>query len=345
MSRCFSKIQSILGQYECFKQTHPHLVDSSLFRIGLPSNTSLRNSQLWTDPTTESFPRWNLRIQVFPCFSRCIRTWKTAVRCHSHIMIWIAQNNLNYKLTALHDSRGSLLRVPVSWNLIDLTVVRWQRCRQPRLSIQFQISQAFIDKCEIDRNPISQAAVRAVGDAHLKCCMQMYCALAVEVHEFEESNGAEAWRLIQSTCARHSKSTICFGKEDYNACETLVRPHGRFWIKTEILEAGRRRVGTRLRELLADAVKFIVMMNMAPIFLRNSKAIVYSHQHSSACSLVAVVLILSNLQSREKGQRWKPAPQRKSHDQHEFYWHQCARIVANLDIGRKIARIPGGVSV
>ena len=31
-----------------------------------------------------------------------------------------------------------------------------------------------------------------------------------------------------------------------DSCEALVWPHGRFWIKIEILRAGRRRVGTRL---------------------------------------------------------------------------------------------------
>ena len=36
-----------------------------------------------------------------------------------------------------------------------------------------------MDRCDIERNPISLAAVRALGEAHLKCCMQMYYALAL----------------------------------------------------------------------------------------------------------------------------------------------------------------------
>ena len=56
---------------------------------------------------------------------------------------------------------------------------------------------------EIERNPISLAAVRALGEAHLKCCMLMYYALALItkgsvrtlIRSVEETNGAEAWRL------------------------------------------------------------------------------------------------------------------------------------------------------
>ena len=34
------------------------------------------------------------------------------------------------------------------------------------------------DKCEIERNPISLTAVKALGDAHLKCCVKMFYSLA-----------------------------------------------------------------------------------------------------------------------------------------------------------------------
>jgi len=77
------------------------------------------------------------------------------------------------------------------------------------MSLVGAVSQALMDKCETERNPISLAAVRALGDAHLKCCMQMYHALAVIakgsvrtlVRSVEESDGAEAWRLIHSRYA------------------------------------------------------------------------------------------------------------------------------------------------
>ena len=56
---------------------------------------------------------------------------------------------------------------------------------------------------------ISLAAVQVLGDAHWKCCMQMYYALALItkgsvrtlIRSVEETNGAEAWRLIHSRYA------------------------------------------------------------------------------------------------------------------------------------------------
>ena len=74
------------------------------------------------------------------------------------------------------------------------------------------VSQPLMDKCEIERNPISMAAVKLQGDAHLKCCIQMYYSLAsvtkgsvrTLVRSVEESNGGEAWRLIHN---RHAPDT------------------------------------------------------------------------------------------------------------------------------------------
>ena len=95
----------------------------------------------------------------------------------------------------------------------------------------------MMDKCEVERNPISLAAVKALGDAHLKCCIQMYYSLALItkgsvrtlIQSVEETNGAEARRLIQQqTCARHAESTIRIDAEDQYACEILVRSRGWF---------------------------------------------------------------------------------------------------------------------
>ena len=47
------------------------------------------------------------------------------------------------------------------------------------MSLVSSVSHTLMDRCEVERNPISLAAVRALGEAHLKCCMQMYCALAL----------------------------------------------------------------------------------------------------------------------------------------------------------------------
>ena len=117
-------------------------------------------------------------------------------------------------------------------------VVRWKRCRVPRLSIQLQNTHEPRQFCcsradgqlRNERNPISLAAVRALVEAHLKCCMQMYYALALItkssvrtlIRSVEENNGAEAWRLVQSIRARHQKSTVCLDAEDHDAREILV---------------------------------------------------------------------------------------------------------------------------
>ena len=100
------------------------------------------------------------------------------------------------------------------------------------MSLVSSVSHEMMNRCEIERNPISLAAVRALGDAHLlKCCMQMYCALALItkgsvrtlIRSVEETNGAEAWRLIHSRYAPDTQNRqLCPDAEDHDACETLV---------------------------------------------------------------------------------------------------------------------------
>ena len=41
------------------------------------------------------------------------------------------------------------------------------------MSLVSTVSQPLMDKCEVERNPISLAAVKLLGDAQLKCCIQM----------------------------------------------------------------------------------------------------------------------------------------------------------------------------
>ena len=48
------------------------------------------------------------------------------------------------------------------------------------MSLVSTVSQPLTDKCEIERNAISLAAVKLLVDAHLKCCIQMYCSLAFD---------------------------------------------------------------------------------------------------------------------------------------------------------------------
>ena len=72
----------------------------------------------------------------------------------------------------------------------------------------------LMDKCEVERNPIHLAAVEALGDAHLKCCTQVYHSLALItksgvrtlVRLVEESSGAEAWRPIHSRYASDTRN-------------------------------------------------------------------------------------------------------------------------------------------
>ena len=77
----------------------------------------------------------------------------------------------------LKDLRG--LGKPPSFDGNDAEYQYFRFSFRIRMSLVGAVSPALMDKCEIERNPICLAAVRALGNAHLKCCMQMYCALAV----------------------------------------------------------------------------------------------------------------------------------------------------------------------
>ena len=113
-----------------------------------------------------------------------------------------------------------------------------ERCRVSRLSLQLpnpheprQRSVSTVDGQVRSRAESDLlAAVKALGDAHLKCCIHMYCSLALITkgsvrtlgRSVEGSNGAEAWRLIHNRPAPDSESTVRFDAEDHDACETLV---------------------------------------------------------------------------------------------------------------------------
>ena len=85
------------------------------------------------------------------------------------------------------------------------------------MSLVSSVSHELMYRCEVERNPISLTAVRALGEAHLKCCMQMYYALALItrgsvrtlIRSVEETNGAEAWRLIHSRYAPDTQNRQC----------------------------------------------------------------------------------------------------------------------------------------
>ena len=47
------------------------------------------------------------------------------------------------------------------------------------MSLVPAVSHTLMDKCETERNQITLAAVKALGEAHLKCCTQMDYSLAL----------------------------------------------------------------------------------------------------------------------------------------------------------------------
>ena len=119
----------------------------------------------------------------------------------------------------------------------------------------------------------------ALGDAHLKCCIQMYYSLALItkgsvrtlVRSVEESNGAEAWRLIHNRYASDTQN------RQYALMQEIMMSAKLWWDHAERFESGLRAWELDVGEwenvsgtALADAVNYTVIMHMAPIFLRNS---------------------------------------------------------------------------
>ena len=128
----------------------------------------------------------------------------------------------------LKDLRG--LGKPPSFDGNDAEYQDFRFSFRIHMSLVSSVFHEMMNRCEMERKTISLAAVRALGDAHLQCCMQIFYASAlitkgsvrILIRSVEETNGAEAWRLIQSIRARHSKSTVCPDAEDHDTCETLV---------------------------------------------------------------------------------------------------------------------------
>ena len=142
-------------------------------------------------------------------------------------------------------------------------------------SLVSSVSHELMDRCEVERDPISLTAGRALGEAHLKCCMQKYFALALitrgsvrtPIRTVEETNGAEAWRLIHSRYAPDSQN------RQYALMQKIMTPAKQRCDHTEGFESRPKSweldVGEWERAsgtALADAVKYTVMMNIAPNF-------------------------------------------------------------------------------
>ena len=121
----------------------------------------------------------------------------------------------NYK-----DLRG--LGKPPSFDGNDAEYHDFRFSFRIHMSLVSTVSQPLMDKCEVERNPISLAAVKL---------LQMYYSLAMitkgsvrtlvrSVKESKRSRGMAS--DTQQICARHSESTVRLDAEDHDACETLV---------------------------------------------------------------------------------------------------------------------------
>ena len=154
-----------------------------------------------------------------------------------------------------------------------------------RLSIRIHMSlvspvwQQMLDKCEIEKNPISLQAVKALGEEYANCSTQIYYSLALitkgsvktVVRSVEETNGAVAWRFIHSRYAPDTQN------RQFASMQKIIAP-AKPWgehpggfepdLRAWELDVGEweRVSGTSL----ADAVKYTVMMNMTPSHLRNN---------------------------------------------------------------------------
>ena len=77
------------------------------------------------------------------------------------------------------------------------------------MSLVSPVPQLRLDKCEIEKNPISLQAVKTLGHENANSSTQIYYSLALItkssvktlVRTVKEANGADAWRLIHSRYA------------------------------------------------------------------------------------------------------------------------------------------------
>ena len=186
-----------------------------------------------------------------------------------------------------------------------------QNPHQPR---QHSLSTVDGQDANSSGNPISLAAVKLVGDTHLKCCIQMYFSLALTTkvsvrtvaRSVEDSNGAEAWRLIHIIYAPDTQN------RQYALMQKIMMP-AKLWCGhaegfeepgLRALDVGEweRASGTAL----ADAVKYTVMMNVAPIFLRNNLQLgAYANSAALRTALLHMVLLFPKLWSKSDRVSWK----------------------------------------
>ena len=201
-------------------------------------------------------------------------------------------------------------------------VVRWKRFRVSRLSLHFpspheprQRSLSTVDGQMRSQTKFDLAGSRAkLGDAHLKCCMQMYYALALItrgsvrtlIRSVEETNGAEAWRLIRSRYAPDTQN------RPYILMQKTMMPAKPLCDHTEGFESGLRfwelDVGERERASRTALAGSQVHSDdeYGPDFSWKQPAVGYiRQQYSSSCSSVAMVLLFPKLWSKSDRVSWK----------------------------------------
>ena len=228
----------------------------------------------------------------------------------------------------LKDLRG--LGKPPSFDGNDAEYQDFRLSFRIHMSLVSSVSHELMDRCEIERNPISLEAVRALGEAHVKCCMQMYSALALTTKGSVRT-------------LKHSR----YAPDTQHRQYTLMQKIMKLWCDhSEVFESGLRSweldVGERERAsgtALADAVKYTVMMNMdlmflgsicswvhmqtVPLFEQLFGNGVFLHQtleHLRPCQVRMMTTGCTSTLSRKARGKTKAntqRPERNSHKQHE----------------------------
>ena len=110
------------------------------------------------------------------------------------------------------------------------------------MSLVSAFSHTLVDKCEAERNQTTLAAVKPLGDAHLKCCIQMYHSLALMTHGSVSNpcpiccriQWSKSWRLIHS---RHGPDTQ---NRQYALMQKVIMPVRLEMEQVRMMTAGRK---------------------------------------------------------------------------------------------------------
>ena len=150
----------------------------------------------------------------------------------------------------LKDLRG--LGKPPTFDEIDAEYQNFPFSFRIHMSLVTSVSQKLMDKCEAEWKHV---ALAALGGASLTCCIQMYCSPALItkggvrtlVRSVEESNGAEAWRLLHRRYAPDTQQN-----RQYALMQKIMIPAKPWCDHAEGFESGLRawENGNVLQELL-----------------------------------------------------------------------------------------------